>query len=237
MRYSEMFGGQYVIRTAKLAQQIDAGEILYVAKVENCELYIRKTHNCAPLPEIYRIPTQGDDGKWYDVTPLVIEANSFIPANPSTAEFVSEVAASYRNFLNLDKVVQPLSLEDAVGKVCLLGKYVKEEGKTIFGRNGYQVIAYDDEGYIIGYEGYCDVVDFDQTRNLTLKVLNLKGTGRAFYPAEVIVDACCKAYEEDCKLAEQYRAALIEKSIVASTESSVHRDFTNNVVELRLKEA
>lgn len=218
MKYAEMYTGMYVVRTRDLSwARVLSGNICYVDGVTGEELHLHITEDCVPKGSALAVPKEADDGHWYDVSELVMQANSCITPSLSECVFTSAVAPNYRNFLGLGSQVPPYALEDSVGHICLIGEHVSNN--VIFAKNGYFVVGCDSNGYVIVYQGYCDFLEDDEPRKLNLRVLNLRGTARDFYPAEPIVSACCAAYAEDCALADQYRQDIREDTIVSSTDS------------------
>lgn len=220
MRYTEIYAGMFIVRTKGLPWlRVLSGEICYVESTGDGEIHLRITQDCVPKGDIYSVPSQADDGFWYDVSDLVLDANSCIAPSVDTLAFPAAVTANYRNFLGLGSVVSPLSNEDAVGKICMLGEATP--AGVVFAKNGFYVISCDEEGYVIGYQGYCDYCAPDDKRLLSLRILNLNGTNRRFYPADSIVNACITAYNEDCELASTYEKQIGEDTIVSSAESSL----------------
>lgn len=219
MKYSNMSSGMYIVRTKELPWlRVLSGVVCYVDSVDQGELHLHVTEDCVPKGNGYVVPVQADDGEWYDVSELMMDANSCIPPSTANAEFTSAVAMNYRNFLGLGDVVKPYSVDQAVGKICLLGESTPHG--TIFGKTGFYVVSCDRNGYIAAYQGFSEYKDPGDQRALTLKILNLNGTKRAFYCAQAIVDECAAAYEADCNAADVYSQQIQEETIVSSTESS-----------------
>lgn len=220
MKYNQIHQGMYVVRTKELAWlRVLSGAICYVDGVAPNEIRVRVTDDCVPKGAVYYVPAQADDDYWYDVSELVMAANSCITPASHTDAFSSAVAANYRNFLGLGDVISPLSLDQAEGRICMLGE--QTNSGVVFAKTGFFVVAHDDSGYVIAYQGFCDFKEDDEPRVLNLKVLNLNGTKRAFYPARDIVSACTAAYEEDCEKADEYVRQIREDTIVSSADSAL----------------
>lgn len=217
MKYESISVGMFIVRTRALPWlRVLSGEICYVEAVSGSELHLRITKDCVPSGDVYAVPQQADDDGWYDVSDLVLDANACIRPSGNDVEFPAPVASNYRNFLGLGNSVKPLSNQEAVGKVCLLGEGT---GSNIaFAKSGVYVVSADDNGFVIGYQGYCDSSVRD---NVSLRILNLMGTNRKFYPAGDIVNACAVAYREDCMLADKYTRNLLDASVVSSSDSSI----------------
>lgn len=218
MRYSEMSSGMYVVRTKELAWlRVLSGEICLVESVTSTGIRVRITCDCVPCGDYYDVSVQADDGAWYDVSELVLDANACIAPSGRDCEYPAVIAAGYRNYLQLGSKISHLSVKEAVGKICLIGE-VTADGSRKFTKTGMYVVSADNAGCVIVYQGYCEHREKGEPRTLTLRVLNLNGTKRQFYPADVIVTACAEAYYEDCSRAAEYSNAIETAAMVASTE-------------------
>lgn len=218
MRYEELKKGMYVVRTRELSwARVLSGAICLVHGVEkDGSLHVQLTDDCVPKGGILAVGPQADDGAWYDVSMLVLDANSAIAPKSNKCAYKSAVECNYRNFLGL-KDLKPMTTEEAEGSICLIGERTKT-GHVVFSKTGYYVISVDVNGYAIVYQGFCTYVDEYSSRKLQLRVMNLDGTDRAFYDASAIVDACHSAYEEDCKLASKYREVIRMEVASSSNE-------------------
>ena len=235
MRYCEMSAGMFVVRTKELSWlRVLSGEICYIESVEPGVIRLRVTQDCVPKGDIYEIPQQADDDGWYDVSELVMDANACIVPSSGTCAFPTPVASTYRNYLGLGDSVPELTVEEAVGRVCLLGERSQNGDSVAFTKQGFYVVSCDENGYAIVYQGYCDYCPPDEKRMLSLRILNLSGTRRAFYPADEIVSACIQAFDEDCGRASDYTQQYIEDTIVSSTDSSLAA-ARGGVSEIRLE--
>lgn len=233
MRYSEIYAGMFIIRTRELGWlRAISGEICYVVEASNGQLRVRVTRDCVPIGDVYEITDSADDGHWYDVSELVMDANACIAPSAETCSFSTAVEVTYRNYIEESTRIQPLSLESAVGKICLLGEKAKNSNATVFSKVGFFVISSDDEGYAIVYQGYCDYHEPDERRNLSLRILNLNGTRRNFYSASEIVAACHDAYVDDREIAAKYASRYREETIVSSADSmiSARRGGVNTIL-------
>lgn len=217
MKYSDMSPGMFIVRTRSLPWlRVLSGEICYIEASNAEEIHVRVTRDCVPSGDVYAVPQQADDDGWYDVSDLVLDANACIRPSGSDVKFPAPVAANYRNFLGLGNTVEPLSNREAIGRVCLLGE--GNGASVAFAKSGVFVVSADDNGFVIGYQGYCE---HSNSENVSLRILNLTGTNRRFYPASDIVNACSVAYSEDCMLAEKYTRNLIDEAIISSSDSSI----------------
>ena len=235
MKYAEMYTGMFIVRTKELPWlRVLSGEICYVEVATDSTIRVRITQDCVPKGDLYEVPVQANDGCWYDVSELVMDANACIAPASNTCCFKSPVMSTYRNYLELGSKVREYSVNEAVGHVCLLGERSPEGDAVMFTKQGFYVVSSDDNGYAIVYQGYCDYCPPDERRSLSLRILNLNGTRRAFYPANEIVSACANAFEEDCNRAAEYTKIFMEDTIVSSTDSNITAT-RGGVSELRLE--
>lgn len=233
MKYSEMQTGMFVIRTRELSWlRVLSGEICYVMRAGVDKIHVSITKDCVPKGDVYEVPSKADDGNWYDVSELVMDANACIVPSPNTCSFSTAVEATYRNYLELGDKVQPLSLDEAIGNICVLGEKSKNGSTTAFSKAGFYVISSDEKGYAIVYQGYCDYYEQDETRDISLRILNLTGTQRAFYPAKEIIPACHEAFLADVDAAQRFEAQYREKTIISAADSdlSAHHDGIASLV-------
>lgn len=218
-----MRNGMYVIRTKELpwARKLTGVICLVESVSDDGALLLRVTEDCVPRGGALKVAPQGDDGCWYDVSDLVMVANSAIAPSSTACEFSSLVESSYRNYIDVGNVY-PLSLDDACNTVCLIGEQL-EDGRTVFGKTGFYIIDFDANNYVIAYRGFCEHT-CGVERKLSLCILNLCGTTRQFYPADAIVSQCHAAFMEDTQLAGTYRERITNAVSGAST------DYGNSVV-------
>lgn len=194
--------GAYVIRRGKIADpRFSQGTVYYVERKSSDLIFLVTTHNCVPVGNASGFRLSEDDGGWVDVTDLMMTANSCIPIPMNVCCFQSQIAANYRNFLGLNP--EPLSYEEACGKICLLGER-RENGAFVFGKTGYHVVDYDRSGYVVAFQGYCDPLVKAVQPSATVKILNLRGTSRKFFDAYEIVTACNTAFDEDSVAAASF---------------------------------
>lgn len=234
MRFNEMRPGDYVIRTRELPwARVLSGNICYVTGVYDDKLNIQLTEECLPNGKVFAVPTQADDGDWYKVNHLVLEANSCIyPETSECCSFNSHVAASYRNFLGFGEE-HHVPIRDAVGRICLLGE--QKGDNTVFSKLGYFIAGFDNNGYVIAYRGFCTYVEAGAgASKIELCILNLNNTARGFYDAEAIVEACCKAYEDDMRTADKFTAIINEQSVSKSADTSIGSSIFNTVAYMDL---
>ena len=220
MYYREMHEGMFIVRTTELkwARQL-SGVICYVDRDPAPNgIYIKATRDCIPEGSAVCIPSDGNDGNWYDVSNLVFSANASICPPNSHASFSSAVESNYRNFLGLGSKISPCDSRDAVGSVCLIGE--EQRGDILFSRVGYYIVDVDENDYMIAYGGYSQYIENPNDRDLHLQILKLSGTKRRLYPAMDIVGACREAYLEDIGTAEKYTQKLREDMIISASDSS-----------------
>ena len=236
MKYQEMFDGAFVVRTRELhgASQL-SGEIIYVRKASADSIVAQLTKECAPVGNPFVIGDAGNDGFWYDVTELVLEANHKIAPGLDEIAYRSDVTVSYRNELGLDKTATPLEPQQAEDTVCLIGN--TKDGKTAFSKAGYYIVASDARGYMIAYQGYCGVAGKPSNEAPKLVILNLNGLPRKMYAAKPIVDACNAAYSEDVGRATYYTGQIVERTIASAGDSNLSRGKYAGIQELRLEGA
>lgn len=217
MKFSDMFGGQYIVRTQELSwARVLTGMICYVVDATDTELSLQLTEDCVPSGQVYRFDSRTDDQHWRDVTDLVLEANMLILPPDTSCSYNSAVSSNYRNFLGISGIA-PLPGEDAVGNFCVIGEV--QGNNTVFGRIGYFVAAYDD-GWYLAYQGFCGYKGEGAPEKHPLRVLVLSGN-RGFYPAEPIVRACSEAYEEDLLRSIQYSSKVRERTSDGRTMSQI----------------
>ena len=237
MRFSEMFSGMFVVRTRELltAPQL-SGEIIYIRDQSTPgKLVAELTRECAPVGNPFTIDSTGDDGNWYDVTSLVLEANHKIAPSMSEVTYEDDVAVSYRNELDIVDSLTPLEPEDAEDCVCLIGALT--DGRTLLSRGGYYVLASDKNGYMIAYQGYCGVAGKPSNEAPKLVIINLTGLPRKMYNARPVVAACNAAYLEDTSRADTFSRQIQERTVASAGESSLSRGNYLDVREMVLEGA
>lgn len=218
MKFADMKSGMYLLRTKELSwARVLSGAIVYLCEVRDGNLILQFTEDCVPKGKKMSMGKEGDDGCWYDATGLVMEANSAITPPSNVIAFKSSVASSYRNFLGLDKI-PVVEGEAARGQICLLGE-TSPQGKVVFSKTGYYVLAYDN-GWYIAYQGFCDYVPDGGEPATTLRILRL-GENRNFYQAKPIIDACSAAYAEDIHLADKYSELIAKETSTEKEDPSV----------------
>lgn len=225
--------GSYFVRIKDLpiAQEV-VGKIVYVNDVSHDGIVLQFTDDCRPLEEKYTLPPQANDNGWYDVTELVLAANSVILPKFNRCKWDSETAVNYRNFVEVQ--VQPLSEADAVGRLCLLGD-IKGQNVT-YSRQAYYVAAADSNGYILTYAGFCKPLESWQNPDIKQRVLRLASSTRKLFPAEQIVKACNEACAEDMAVAMDFVSNLLEAASIASTDTSVGETvFTSGLRRMHLE--
>lgn len=207
------------------------GKILYIRDVDDKFITFSFTEDCVPQKDVYNIPADINDDGWYDVTDLVLRANAIIRPAYSSCVFMNDSASKYRNHLGLE--LQPLTLANAVNKVCILGD-ATPRGIT-FLKQAYFVAVYDKNGYILAYSGYCQPAQWWTKPKIQQKILNLNGTNRSFFPAAQIVGACNAAYTEDTTTANKLVSTLNDRVASVSTDTNAGADiFSSDLKRMRL---
>ena len=193
------------------------GKVVYVRAVTQEGIQLSLTDDCCPSAKVYQLPASANDSGWYEVTSLIMAANMLILPKYDKCVFASDVAMSYRNAVVEN--LAPLDEAAAVGKLCLLGAV---NGRTVsFTKQAYYVVSTDVNGYILAYSGFCQPLEKWKRPAQQQRILRLVGTNRHLFPAEVVVNACNKAYREDFERAQQYANAIVEEATAASTETSI----------------
>lgn len=207
MRYSEMMPGMHVVRTRELSwARTLSGVVCLVCNTQQGKIHIQMTKDCIPVGNVLAVPADADDGYWYDVSELIMDANSAILPASNADSYSCSVEANYRNFVGCDGL-KPFVGNEAVGQLCLIGERQKS-GRVAFSKMGYYVVGVDVNGYAAVYQGFCEYLEPTVPRNLSLRILNLSNTERAFYPAAEVVNACHTAFAEDCNLATSFREEI-----------------------------
>lgn len=220
MRFSEMYPGMHIVRTRELswARKL-SGVVCLVKDAQPSKVCIQMTADCVPYGNVMAVPVEGDDGYWYDVSELIMDANSAILPSSDVDAYSCSVEANYRNFVGCDKL-KPFVGNDAVGHVCLIGERQKT-GRVVFSKTGYYVVGVDVNGYAAVFQGFCEYQEPTAPRKCTLRVLNLSNTERAFYPANFVIEACRAAFTEDCTLAQGYREDIRRSTASVGVDAGV----------------
>lgn len=207
------------------------GKILYIRDVTPNGLNVSFTDDCRPQDAVYQLPPEANDNGWYDITSMIMEANTAIMPRYDKCAFTNDVAISYRN--HLDAVPKPLDENSAVGHICMLGTV---GNRTVtFSKQAYYVVACDDQGYLLVYSGFCQPLEEWEKPSLQQRVLRLAGTARKLYPADTIVKACNDAYSEDFDKAQSYATTIREVASACSTDTDVGAEvFSAGISKLRL---
>lgn len=215
-------GGKFFVRIKEYPAFPDVeGQIVYIRSVSRDGLEISFTDDCRPMNKVYQLPAVANDNGWYDITSLILKANTVILPKYSKCVFASNIASGYRNFL--DKIPAPYEERDSIGRLCFLGTM---NGRNVkFSKMAYYIVAIDDNGYILAYAGFCQFLDEWERPQILQRILRIVGTNRKMFPAEFIVNACNKAYEEDTSRAQDY-AKTIQDTVAAS---SVDTDVNSTV--------
>lgn len=161
------------------------------------------TRNCQKNGSPIEISADRNDGGWYDITELVYIANSTIPHSPSIDRFESATAMMYRNYTNIAKKINPLSIQDAVGRVCIIGR--RRGNAIVFNKCGEHIVGYDDNDFIITYYGFCSSTCDDDS--IELRIIRLDASSEALYLASEVVTAANDALAEDMHTASEMVAS------------------------------
>ena len=207
------------------------GQIVMIKEVSDEGIRLNFTDDCRPVGNTYQLPPAANDNGWYDVTQLIMLANSTILPKYSACAFINDVAMNYRNFIDVN--VRPIDEQSAAGMLCLLGNV---NGKTLtFTKQAYYVVSSDENGYILAYSGFCQPLESWEKPKIQQRVLRLTGTTRKLFPAKTIVDACNAAYYEDFKLANKYTTEISDAACASSAETGVSKEvFTSGVAKMNV---
>ena len=234
MKYNEMFEGQYIIRLKALAgYKVLSGAICRVNHRVRDKLEVSLTRDCKPIGDPIILDSFADDGFWYDISDLITEVNFSVRPSTKRWAYKDPVVASYRNFVGMNNA-QAMDAQDAVGKVCLLGEKTPHD-TLVFSKRGYYIVCADVNGFTAAYVGYCDPAlagAADSFEPLDLTILNLTNSGRAFFEAAPIIDACASAFEEDVTAAETFRAEIIREVKADKTTLTVEDDVESALYDL-----
>lgn len=207
------------------------GKILFIRAVTSQGVQASFTDDCRPLDAVYQLPPEANDNGWYDVTSMIMEANTAIMPRYDKCMFSSDVAMAYRN--HLDALPQPLDEAQAVGHICLLG--TANNRVLTFSKQAYYVVACDNQGYMLVYSGFCRPLESWEKPNLQQRVLRLSGTARKLYPADAIVRACNDAYSADFNKAQSFATNIKEAASACSTDTDVGSElFSSGIAKLQL---
>lgn len=207
------------------------GQIVYIRKCDSTGLQLSLSENCKPMERVYSLPVEAVDNGWYDVTSLIMAANTVILPKYEKCVFTSEVASNYRNFLEI--AAQPVDEHRAAGSLCLLGT-VSNRSVT-YSKQAYYVVASDENGYILTYSGFCQPLESWEKPKIAQRILRLMGTSRRLFLAEPIVSACNRAYAEDFDLATNFAKVIREAVAAASTDGDIGRQLaTSGMAHMQL---
>lgn len=207
------------------------GQIIYIREVSSEAVELSFTDDCKPVNKVIKLPANVNDNGWYDVTSLIMKANMSILPKYSKCQFLSDVAASYRN--HIDGSLVKLSEEQAKGKICFIGT---NNGRGVsLGKQGYFIIDTDSNGYMLAYSGFCGYLEFWEKPTIQQRVLRLTGSNRSLYSAKEIVDTCNQLYEEDLNKSDNYIGEFNNMSSASGSDSSAAREvFDTELYKLRL---
>lgn len=210
---------RYFLRISKLPERPDlAGQVVYLRHVAQNGIVVSVTDDCRPSPNMIPLSVASNDGGWYDVTDLVLDANCAITPRCDMYAFTNETASQYRNHLEGNEALRLCDGEKAMGRLCFIGR--KGGANIEFSRTAYFVVSVDKQGFYIVYSGFCEPKKSGKTREILQRVLRLEGTGQHFYEAEPIVSACNAAYKGDRALRDKYVAELNDRVAASSTDTT-----------------
>ena len=208
------------------------GKIMFIRKVGPEGVQVSFTDDCRPSEKVYQLPPTVNDNGWYNVTSMIMMANTVILPKYDRCVFANEVAMSYRN--HIDVMPAPLDETRAQGTICMLGSV---NNRVIsLTKQAYYVVACDDQGYILAYSGFCQPLEEWEKPSLQQRVLRLVGTGRHLYPAEQIVAECNAAYQEDLQVAQNFATNIEETVAASSSDTGVGQEvFAQGIHKLQLR--
>lgn len=214
--------GKFVIRTQNCPEAPNiVGKILFIRDITRDKIVFSLTDDCRPLDQLYQLSAESNDDGWYDITVLIFKANAVIKPKAGKCLYTSDAAQQYRNYLGLNP--KPVLLPQAVGKICILGE---NTGHGVsFLKQGYYIAAYDDNGYILAYAGYCQPSSNYDTPAIQQRVLNLNNTNRKLYLASDVVGPCNAALEEDTAKSAEYSRKMEEITNMDLANSNVSADL------------
>lgn len=216
--FKDISRGSYIYRT-KNSEGLSGiwGSILVVEGFKGNSLIVRRTTNCAPKGDPIALPATLDDGYWHDISTLVYQANSCVYPPTDRGTFLSNVAQSYRNFIDFSDL-PPMSLDEAIGQVCFIGAV--KNGRMLLTRSACYVVDYDPSGWVAVYNGYGVTVQGNPEQVPPELTVYYFGMGdRNFYPASEIIDACNDAYEADINRATDFTYILEQRVITSSNDA------------------
>lgn len=224
--------GKFFVRIKELPCFPSAeGQVVYIWEVNQSGIQLSMTDDCRPDSKKYQLPPTANDAGWYDVTALIMAANSLILPKYDRCVFSSDIAMNYRNAI-VDNA-KPIDETEAVGKLCLLGSV---NGRSVnFSKQAYYIVNVDNGGYILAYSGFCQPLEEWEKPVMQQRILRLIGTSRRLFLAEPIVSACNAAYEEDSLKANKYAETIRETVSAASTDTDVGSSvFGSQLSKMRL---
>lgn len=217
--------GKFYVRTKELPIFPETeGQIVMIKEVSHNGIRFNFTDDCRPIGSTYQLPPEANDNGWYDITQLILMANSTILPKYSDCVFNNDVAMNYRNFIDIN--IHPVDERSAEGMLCLLGN---TNGKNLtFTKQAYYIVSSDENGYILAYSGFCQPLESWEKPKIQQRVLKLTGTNRKLFSARAVVEACNAAYAEDFELANKYAAEISDAVCASSAEAGVGKNIFNS---------
>ena len=215
MKITQKELGKYITRSKKLAEddQYLVTSIIRVDEVNNDGSFVGSLiHNCQPIYTLNFIKDNNDDG-WHDVTDMVFQANSVIPIPANTCNYDSNTAAMYRNYMKELQSLKPMDPKLSAGSLAVIG--TRSRGVIKFSDTADQIIAVDDDGFIITYGGFCphNVTEED----IVMRVIKLDEETEALYNANEVVTLSNTVHSSDIKTA--YEMAITAKANIKPNET------------------
>lgn len=211
---------RYILRVSKLPEHPElVGQVVYLRHVAPNGVVVSMTDDCRPEATLIPLPATANDDGWYDVTELILDANSAITPRYDACMFLNDTACQYRNHVDDPSALHPCEGEKALGRLCFIGR---QNGDHLeFSKTAYFVVSKDDRGFYIVYSGFCEPKKHHMPANITQRVLRLNGTGQRFFAAEPIVSTCNAAYEGDLALRDKYVSDMQDR-VAASSTATTH---------------
>lgn len=210
--------GRFFVRTKEFPafKEIE-GQILYIRDVSSGGIRFSFVQDSKPADKEYLLPIEANDDGWHDINGIMAVANTAILPKYSSCQFTSETARSYREHAECQ--VKSLTEQEAIGQICFVCAPTKDGNKV--SKQAYYVIAVDDSGYMITYQGFCQPLKSWEKPRLNQRVLYLGRSGKRLYPAAPIVDWCNAALNEDKQRSENYAKTIYETVAASSADSGM----------------
>lgn len=223
--------GKYFVRVNDLpALPAIQGQIVFMREVSATRIMLSLTNNCQPDTRVVTLPPEANDDGWYNITPLILSANSLILPKYDRCVYRNATALSYRH--HLDIAHTPITETQAKHQLCILGKI---NGRAVsLQKTAYYIADIDSNGYILAYGGFCQPLQPWEKPQIQQRVLRLLGSGRQLFLAKPIVDACNQAYDEDFNRALEFSSAITESVSASSVDAQATSERGTYMSQMRL---